>query len=227
VSSTGSSVAGVLSLNGQSGTLNITSPDSSITAAGSAGTVALSTTGNALAPSTVSATGVISSATNINATGSMSAGTTITATGAISGASVASSGAITGASLALSGSMTSLYLSNFVSSIPTVAIGAVQPLDALNTYINTTRNANRSTHVLLNLSGDTNFANGIPFCQAFIAFPPRNSADNINTISQQQDGMIYTVTNAGATGAKVYTIQVQNGSSVAQTYNYSFTVLGS
>jgi hypothetical protein len=87
VSSTGSSVAGVLSLNGQSGTLNITSTDSSITATGSPGTVALSTTGNALAPSTVSATGAISGATTLNIAGATILSGATTLSGAVSCAS--------------------------------------------------------------------------------------------------------------------------------------------
>jgi hypothetical protein len=72
-------VAGVASVQGVSGAVGITSSDSSITVAVAGQNVNLTTTGNALAPSTVSASGAITSAT------------TITATGAVSGASFSNS----------------------------------------------------------------------------------------------------------------------------------------
>jgi hypothetical protein len=72
-------VSGVSSVQGIAGAVGITSSDSSITVSVAGQNVNLATTGNALAPSTVSASGAITT------------GTTITATGAVSGASFSNS----------------------------------------------------------------------------------------------------------------------------------------
>jgi hypothetical protein len=226
VSSTGTSLAGVLSLNGVSGVVNITSPDTSITATGSPGTVALSTTGNALAPSTVTASGNISSATNITATGVVS-GAIVSASGTVSGATVASSGAITGTSLALTGSMTSLFNNSVVETIPGVASGTVQGLTALNVFL-TLRNPTRSCLIMLNVSGGTPFPNGIPFSQCILAVPPINSGtgDVGAIVYGAQDGLATSIQPSGATGARSMVISTQNNSSEVQTYTVSWTVFG-
>ena len=69
VSKTGTSVAGVLSLNNLSGVLNLASSDSSITVAPSPGSIQLTTTGNPLAPSTITASGAVSCGTTLGVSG--------------------------------------------------------------------------------------------------------------------------------------------------------------
>jgi hypothetical protein len=186
----------------------------------------LSITGNPIAPSTVTASGNISSATNITAAGAVSGGN-FSASGGISGGAVASSGPITGASLALTGSMSSLYNKSVVETIPSVAIGAVQELIELNIFL-ALRNRARSCLIMLNVSGDTPFPNGIPFSQCILAVPPLNSGtgDVGAIVYGAQDGLATSIQPSGPTGARSMVISTQNNSSEVQTYTVSWTVFG-
>jgi hypothetical protein len=214
ISTTGTSVAGVLSLKGQAGVLNIVSTDNSITSAGSPGSINLSTTGNPLAPSTIVASGAIS-------------GASVSTAGAVSAGSVASSGAITAPSVALTGSLTSQFNNSAVVVQTGNADGPVLPLTALTTFL-ANRDASRSCFIMVNVSGGTPFVNGNPFCQAMIAVPPRNGAtgDVGAIIYGAQDGLTLTIQPSGPQLARVMTINVQNLSGATQDYTYSYTVFG-
>ena len=236
VSKTGTSTAGVLSLNGQSGVLNLASSDNSITIAGSPATVQLTTTGNALAPSTLTASGAVSGST-VSASGAVSgasvvasgavSGATVSASGAVSGGSIISTGAIGGLSLALTNSMTSQFNNSAVVVQAGNADGPVLPLTALNTFL-ANRDASRSCLIMLNVSGGTPFVNGNPFCQAIIAVPPRNGAtgDVGAKVYGAEDGLDLTIQPSGPQNARVMTINVQNLSGATQDYTYSYTVFG-
>jgi len=131
-------LAGVTSLNGQSGNLAIVGDSSiGVTAIGS-GQLQVSTAGRpqnvgAITTSSVSATGAVSGST-VSASGAVT-GATVAATGAVTGASVAATGAVTGATVAATGAVTgasftvpstqSLSLNN-----PTGNALAVQPIQS-------------------------------------------------------------------------------------------------
>ena len=65
----GATTAGVLSLNGQAGTVSVTSSDNSVGVVASPATVNLSTAGKAIAPTSVAATGAITGASTLTMTG--------------------------------------------------------------------------------------------------------------------------------------------------------------
>lgn len=220
---------------GSGGINSIVSMDNSIGISGLS-VVNLSTTGKAIAPSTVSATGAITGASvavvgavsgaTVGATGAVS-GATVSAVGAVSGATVISTGVIGGLSLALTNSMTSQFNNSAVVVQAGNADGPVLPLTALTTFL-ANRDNTRSCLIMLNVSGSNPFVNGIPFCQAIIAVPPRNGAtgDVGAIVYGAEDGLVLTIQPSGPQLQRVMTIQVQNSSGLTQDYTYSYTVFG-
>jgi len=146
VSKTGSSVAGVLSLQGLSGVVALASSDSSITATASPGVIQLTTTGNALAPSTLTASGAVSGA-SVSTVGAVSAGT-INATGSVNGASVSATGAIAGATVSgttsVSGAIVSAssQLVSLGQSLPSLLPRGYQSLSGTITFTSPTNKVN-------------------------------------------------------------------------------------
>jgi hypothetical protein len=134
VPATGSQLAGVLSLNGEAGVVNV---------AGDAGVGVSTPGGNVVQLTTVgrpvnASTGTFSGAVGV---ASLTSGATVSATGAVSGASVSASGAVSGATVSATGAVSG-------ASLLVGASGAQGNI----TYINTN----------IAYSGNTSYNVGIP-----------------------------------------------------------------
>jgi hypothetical protein len=232
VSKTGTSIAGVLSLQGQSGALNLASSDSSITIAGSPGVVQLTTTGNALAPSSITASAGVSGA-SFTTVGAVNCGSVV-ASGNVGSATVSASGAITGASLTTSGAVSvgsafsalqnplwgsSAYCGseNIAGAIPDAT--TIQ-LTALNTLLASSpfRNVSRQVFVSCLATPATAYANGTLNVAYGVSIPAFQSGTGNSAVAitgaNQANGCNINIATTGSAGARVSTLSFTNGSGI-------------
>jgi len=216
VPNTGNQIAGVLSLNGQSGLVSITSSDNALAVSGAGGAVDLRTTGQAIPCAS------------------------LTASGAVSAGSVVSSGAVSGTTATFSGKVLATSGGLATASTPTSSLGfltsgaiALAPVpngqDCVITALQALINCPAPGVFDVAVWNTQTVGAGIsPTAQFTVVAPGTNGSAGATgyAVSNIVNTAGFTVTLTGATapfGSAVLHIQNSNGSATYSDLFYSFT----
>ena len=219
IPSTRSTISGVLSLNGLSGEITITSPDASVGVTASPALISLSTAGTAQAPASVTASGAIAGAT-LASSGNATIG------GALSVAGIST---LTGA-LGVSGIIRS-GTGTVAAAIPNAT---TQPLTALNTLLATLNT--RNYFLFVSFGGTITPVNpsGLPTICGAWSVPPTNVGSGTGAVSitgaaNQNLNTAFNILTDGPAGSRVTTLTVTCGAGGGYTINaggvYSYIIL--